>query len=93
VTSDTLELEGTWEEIMAHAAELAGRRVRLTVLPDQSEIGPIPPPLSSKNQKMLEWLDRWERTPLSEEEKAVLDGLEEHLNAQPFSLRPIEDDQ
>jgi hypothetical protein len=27
-----LELEGTWEEIAAHAAELAGRRVRVTVL-------------------------------------------------------------
>jgi hypothetical protein len=27
-----LEMEGTWEEILAHAAELAGRRVRLTVL-------------------------------------------------------------
>lgn len=26
------ELEGTWEEIAAHAAELAGKRVRLTVL-------------------------------------------------------------
>ena len=26
------ELEGTWEEIAAHATELAGRRVRLTVL-------------------------------------------------------------
>jgi hypothetical protein len=27
-----LELEGTWEEIVAHAAELAGHRVRLIVL-------------------------------------------------------------
>ena len=26
------ELEGTWEEIVAHAADLAGRRVHLTVL-------------------------------------------------------------
>ena len=26
--------EGTWEEIAQHAAELAGRRVRLTVLED-----------------------------------------------------------
>jgi hypothetical protein len=28
-----LELEGTWEEILEHASELAGRRVRVTVLP------------------------------------------------------------
>lgn len=27
--------EGTWEEIALHAAELAGRRVRLTVLSDE----------------------------------------------------------
>jgi hypothetical protein len=27
-------IEGTWEEVEVHAAELRGRRVRLTVLPD-----------------------------------------------------------
>jgi hypothetical protein len=31
-----IELEGTWEEIAAHAAELAGRRVRLTVLAEDN---------------------------------------------------------
>jgi hypothetical protein len=30
------EIEGTWEEIAAHADELVGRRVRLVVLPDKS---------------------------------------------------------
>ena len=29
---EPLELEGTWEEIVAHSAELAGRRVRVIVL-------------------------------------------------------------
>jgi len=29
-------IEGTWEEILEHNAELAGQRVRLTILPDQS---------------------------------------------------------
>ncbi len=33
----TLELEGTWEEIAEHASELAGRRVRLIVLPDEPD--------------------------------------------------------
>jgi hypothetical protein len=28
-------LEGTWEEIIGHAPELAGRRVRLMILPDK----------------------------------------------------------
>ncbi len=32
MTPSVLELEGTWEEVAAHAPELAGRRVRLTVL-------------------------------------------------------------
>lgn len=31
------ELEGTWEEVAAHAPELAGRRVILTVLPETAE--------------------------------------------------------
>ena len=29
-------IEGTWEEILEYNAELAGQRVRLTILPDQS---------------------------------------------------------
>lgn len=37
--SQVLELEGTWEEIVEHADELVGRRVRLVVLPDQPADG------------------------------------------------------
>ena len=29
----TLEFVGTWEEVVAHSAELAGQRVRVTVMP------------------------------------------------------------
>ncbi len=32
--------EGTWEEVAEHAVELAGRRVRLTVLDAPSEATP-----------------------------------------------------
>ncbi len=32
MNAPVLELEGTWEEVAAHAPELAGRKVRLTVL-------------------------------------------------------------
>lgn len=43
MNAQPLELEGTWEEIMQHASELAGRRVKLIVLPaeeaEQSEPG------------------------------------------------------
>jgi hypothetical protein len=76
---------------MAHAAELAGRRVRLVVLPPQPEETPQAPPLSPANRRMLELLAEWERTPLTDEERAVLDGLEQHLREEPFSLRSIED--
>ncbi len=31
-----LELEGTWEEIAAHAPEFGGHRLRVTVLPESS---------------------------------------------------------
>ena len=39
-----IELEGTWEEILSRSPELAGRRVRLYVLPSESaaEAGPEP---------------------------------------------------
>ncbi len=33
-------LEGTWEEIAQHAGELAGKRVRLTVLEETPAAGP-----------------------------------------------------
>ena len=42
--------EGTWEEIAQHAAELAGRRVRLTVLEESAQIEP--------NRAMLEALHK-----------------------------------
>lgn len=37
MTSQVLEIEGTWEEILAQAAKFVGRRVRITVLVDEEE--------------------------------------------------------
>ncbi|MBW4495757.1 MAG: hypothetical protein KME26_22295 [Oscillatoria princeps RMCB-10] len=37
MTSQPLELEGSWEEILTHAPELAGRRLRVTVLSDEPQ--------------------------------------------------------
>ena len=42
----TLVLEGTWEEIVKHAPEFSGRRLRVTVLDEEQKPQP--------NQKMLE---------------------------------------
>lgn len=37
MTSQPLELEGTWEEILTHAPELAGRLLRVTVLSEEPQ--------------------------------------------------------
>ena len=36
MATEITELEGTWEEIMEHAGELAGKRVRLVVFPNEA---------------------------------------------------------
>lgn len=36
------EYEGTWEEVVTHAPEFAGRRVRLTFLDDEKPSSPTP---------------------------------------------------
>lgn len=36
--SQPIEIEGTWEEIVAQAAKLTGRRVRVTILPDEEPL-------------------------------------------------------
>ncbi len=33
-----LELEGTWEEVLTHASEFSGRRVRIIVLADEEPL-------------------------------------------------------
>lgn len=35
MTAQVLELEGTWEEILAQAAKFSGRRVRVIVLAEE----------------------------------------------------------
>jgi hypothetical protein len=40
MTSPLLELEGTWEEIVAQSELLAGRRVRAIVLPEEQPQSP-----------------------------------------------------
>jgi hypothetical protein len=46
----TLVLEGTWEEIVKHAPEFSGRRLRVTVLSEEEKTQP--------NQKMAEIMKR-----------------------------------
>ena len=37
MTSKILQLEGTWEEITTHASELAGNRIRVTVIANETQ--------------------------------------------------------
>ena len=55
MAEQTLELEGTWEEILKHSAELAGKQVRLTVLQPVEAQSPrsFPP-----NEELLAALQR-----------------------------------
>ncbi|MEW6494381.1 MAG: hypothetical protein AB1589_17980 [Cyanobacteriota bacterium] len=61
MTSQPTELEGTWEEIVAYAAELAGRRVRVIVLPDKPEPSPeaVPPFRPSSGRSLLRHAGTW----------------------------------
>jgi hypothetical protein len=53
MTAKVLELEGTWEEILAQSAKFADRRVRIIVLPNEDEEA-LPSPEESFRQAWLE---------------------------------------
>ena len=59
---EPLELEGTWEEIVAHSADLAGLRVRLIVLPDatkEPESNEAPPFRPASGRSLLRHAGTW----------------------------------
>ncbi len=59
MNAQPLELEGTWEEIMQHAGELAGRQMKLIVLP-MSEVSHQPLPEHSAAAALSEFVGGWE---------------------------------
>ena len=71
-TSKLLELEGTWEEILAHADKFANRRVRLIVLPDEPA-SPSPAQNHSTAESLLKYAGTWEGDDLEECLKLVYD--------------------
>lgn len=89
--SDTLELEGTWEEILARSEDLAGRRVHLTVLSPKPTADHHPETLPHPNQKMLEVLQEWKNTPLTDEEIQILEDFEQFRKDHPIRFRTPED--
>jgi hypothetical protein len=87
-----LEIEGSWEDILAHATVFAGRRVRVTLLPEEPEsaAGPLTP--DERAQRMRQLWKEWRETGLSEEETAILDEFEQFRQENPFRLRQLGDE-
>ncbi|HLK60085.1 MAG TPA: hypothetical protein VKU00_26225 [Chthonomonadaceae bacterium] len=68
--AQTLEYEGTWEEIVAHESEFRGFRLRLTVLTDIPTATPKPAPSANELLKLpLE-----ERNGILAEQAALLEN-------------------
>ncbi|MEG4345971.1 hypothetical protein QUB70_22220 [Microcoleus sp. A003_D6] len=86
MTAQVLELEGTWEEILAQAAKFAGRRVRIVVLADEDEAA-LPSPEESFRQAWLE-IKTGKTRPVSElwegidAEIKIMESLPETLQQQ-----------
>lgn len=69
----SIELEGTWEEIITHADELAGQRVRVTVLPTEST--PLTEAVEhSTAASLLKFAGRWSGDDLEECLRAVYEN-------------------
>jgi hypothetical protein len=72
VGAQLLEMEGTWEQIVEHGPELAGRRVRLIVLAEEPEARPSKPPVFRPGQgpstarSLLKFAGTWEGDDLEE---------------------------
>ena len=68
MTSQPLELEGTWEEIVTHSAELTGHKVRVTVIPSESESSSEQTPSfrPASGRSLLRHAGTWEGDDLDE---------------------------
>jgi hypothetical protein len=82
MSTDAYEIEGTWEEIKARDRLLAGRRLRVTVLPSDA------PPLTEEQHEMLAAADRLQFGAFPPEERVELERLDDFLASNRFSLRP-----
>ncbi|HVF99451.1 MAG TPA: hypothetical protein VND68_06410 [Chloroflexia bacterium] len=65
MATEIKELEGTWEEIMKHAEELAGKRVRVVVFETEAEtMGNAPE--GSAAAALMPFVRGWEGDDLEE---------------------------
>ena len=83
MTTQLLEIEGTWEEILAQAAKFSGRRVRIIVLADEE-------PLKSAEDCFHQgWQEAMtgETVPLSELWEGIDAGIVEMMESLPETLQ------
>ena len=85
MTTQVLELEGTWEEILAQSAKFADRRVRIIVLANEDEEA-LPSPEESFRQGWHEAMTG-ETVPLSELWEGIDAGIVEMMESLPETLQ------
>ena len=76
----SLELEGTWEEILTHASEFTGRRVRLIVLSDETSTTSLNTALTSTDRQAFLRLSLEERRRILAERA---EAMKEHYEQDP----------
>ncbi|MEG4274869.1 MULTISPECIES: hypothetical protein [unclassified Microcoleus] len=84
MTAQVLELEGTWEEILAQSAKFADRRVRIVVLANEDEEA-LPSPEESFRQAWLE-IKTGKTRPVSELWEGI-DAVIEMMESLPETLQ------
>jgi hypothetical protein len=84
MTSQLLELEGTWEEILAQSAKFTDRRVRIIVLANEDEEA-LPSPEESFRQAWLE-IKTGKTKPVSELWEGI-DAAIEMIESLPETLQ------
>lgn len=89
--TDTLELEGTWEEILAWSSKLSGRRIQQKAFPAASSPS-ARTSIRPENRATLEVLKEWREDPLSEEDRKILEEFEQFRKDHPIRFRVLEDE-
>lgn len=79
MNAPVLELEGTWEEVAAHASELRGQRVRLMVLPESTTAPRKASLRPASGRSLLRHVGTWQG-----------DDFEERLQSVVESRGPVE---
>ena len=74
MATQSMVLEGTWEEVLTYSSELAGQRVRLTIITADEPYPGIPADQRpSTAESLLKYAGTWEGDDLQEHLQEVYD--------------------